>query len=206
MFRSIPHVKQPTRWQQSRWGVKRPDPPPKKPPSFLLLLYIHLHMGTHETWLLTGREHTATCRVSVLVPPVMTPGCRRRRWDKLTPVQICSQRGRTASLQRCWKPNYKWGGSFLRLNSLVDEVDCLGFQLVGAMQIGEDEDVGGVLHGQTGAERVLTHDFKSLQGVLQERRALELASALGLKDEWEETTTMTKRKFHFSLTDISVSG
>lgn len=43
------------------------------------------------------------------------------------------------------------------------------------MQIGEDEDVGGVLHGQTGAERVLTHDFKSLQGVLKERRGLQLA-------------------------------
>lgn len=139
-------------------------PPQKKSIIFIATLYSAPYGHTWNSVINWARAYGH-------MQTVMTPGCRRKRWDKLTPVQICSQRGRTASLQRCWKPNYKWGGSFLRLNSLVDEVDCLGFQLVGAMQIGEDEDVGGVLHGQTGAERVLTHDFKSLQGVLEERRA-----------------------------------
>lgn len=58
--------------------------------------------------------------------------------------------------------------SFLRVNSLVDEVDRLRFQLVGAVQVGQDEDLGGVFHRQTSAQSVLTHDLQSLQSILKE--------------------------------------
>lgn len=56
-----------------------------------------------------------------------------------------------------------------RVNSLVDEVHGLRFQLVGAVQVGQDEDLGGIFHGQTGTQRVFTHDLQPLQGVLNER-------------------------------------
>lgn len=54
------------------------------------------------------------------------------------------------------------------MNSLVDEVDCLRFELVGAVQVGQDEDLGGVLHRQTGAQGVLTHNLQSLQSILSQ--------------------------------------
>lgn len=59
------------------------------------------------------------------------------------------------------------------MNSLVDEVDRLRFELVGAVQVGQDEDLGGVLHGQAGAQRVFAHDLESLQSVLKEDRDTE---------------------------------
>ncbi len=59
--------------------------------------------------------------------------------------------------------------SCLSVNSLVDEVDGLCFELVGAVQVGQDEDLSSVFHGQTGAQRVLAHDLQSLQSILKER-------------------------------------
>lgn len=59
--------------------------------------------------------------------------------------------------------------SFLCVNSLVNEVDGLRFELVGTVQVGQDEDLGSVFHRQTGAQRVLAHDLQSLQSVLKER-------------------------------------
>lgn len=53
-----------------------------------------------------------------------------------------------------------------RRNSLVDEVHSLRFELVGAVQVGEDEDLCGVLHGQARAQRVLAHHLQPLQSVL----------------------------------------
>lgn len=55
----------------------------------------------------------------------------------------------------------------LSANLLVDEVDGLRFELVGAVQVGQDEDLGGVFHRQAGAQRVLTHDLQSFQSVLE---------------------------------------
>lgn len=52
-------------------------------------------------------------------------------------------------------------------NSLVNEVDCLSFELVGAVQVGQDEDLGCVLHRQVAAQRVLAHHLQALQRVLQ---------------------------------------
>lgn len=55
----------------------------------------------------------------------------------------------------------------LSTNVLVDEVDGLRFELVGAVQVGQDEDLGCVLHGQAGTQCVLAHDLQSLQSVLE---------------------------------------
>lgn len=54
----------------------------------------------------------------------------------------------------------------LSANLLVDEVDGLRFELVGAVQVSQDEDLGGIFHRQAGTQRVLTHDLQSLQSVL----------------------------------------
>lgn len=55
-------------------------------------------------------------------------------------------------------------------NLLVDEVDGLRFELVGAVQVGQDEDLGGVFHGQAGTQRVLAHDLQSLQSILEKKQ------------------------------------
>lgn len=55
----------------------------------------------------------------------------------------------------------------LSANLLVDEVDSLRFELVGAVQVGQNEDLGGIFHRQAGTQRVLTHDLQSLQSVLE---------------------------------------
>lgn len=51
-------------------------------------------------------------------------------------------------------------------NSLVDEVHSLRLELVGAVQVGEDEDLCGVLHTQARAQSVLAHHLQSLQSIL----------------------------------------
>lgn len=51
-------------------------------------------------------------------------------------------------------------------NSLVDEVHGLRLELVGAVQVGEDEDLCGVLHAQAHAQSVLAHHLQPLQSVL----------------------------------------
>lgn len=58
----------------------------------------------------------------------------------------------------------------LSTNLLVDEVDGLRFELVGAVQVGQDEDLSGVFHRQAGTQRVLTHDLQSLQSVLEKHQ------------------------------------
>ena len=58
--------------------------------------------------------------------------------------------------------------SLLRVNSLVDEVHGLCFELVGAVQVGQDEDLSRVFHRQAGAQSVLAHDLQSLQSILAE--------------------------------------
>lgn len=56
--------------------------------------------------------------------------------------------------------------SVLACNSLVDEVHSLRLELVGAVQVGEDEDLCGVLHTQTRAQSVLAHHLQPLQSIL----------------------------------------
>ncbi len=56
-------------------------------------------------------------------------------------------------------------------NSLVDEVHSLRLELVGAVQVSEDEDVCGVLHAQTCAQSILAHHLQSLQSILTEGAA-----------------------------------
>lgn len=51
-------------------------------------------------------------------------------------------------------------------NSLVDEVHGLSLELVGAVQIGEDEDLCGVLHAKTRAQSILAHHLQPLQSIL----------------------------------------
>lgn len=51
-------------------------------------------------------------------------------------------------------------------NLLVNEVDGLRFELVGAVQVSEDQDLSSVFHRQASAQRVLTHDLQSLQSIL----------------------------------------
>lgn len=51
-------------------------------------------------------------------------------------------------------------------NSLVDEVHGLRLELVGAVQVGEDEDLCGVLHAQARAQSVLAHHLQPLQSIL----------------------------------------
>lgn len=60
--------------------------------------------------------------------------------------------------------------SCLSVNSLVDEVDGLGFELVGTVQVGQNENLCGVFHRQAGTQGVLTHDLQSLQSILKQRR------------------------------------
>lgn len=60
--------------------------------------------------------------------------------------------------------------SGLSANSLVDEVHGLRLELVGTVQVGQDEDLSSVLHRQTGTERILTHDLQSLQCILKPER------------------------------------
>lgn len=57
------------------------------------------------------------------------------------------------------------------MDSLVDEVDGLRFELVGAVQVSQDEDLSSIFHRQTGAQSILAHDLQSLQGILLERGA-----------------------------------
>lgn len=59
--------------------------------------------------------------------------------------------------------------SFLCVDSLVDEVDGLRFELVGTVQVSQNEDLCSVFHRQTGAQCVLAHDLQSLQSVLKEK-------------------------------------
>lgn len=51
-------------------------------------------------------------------------------------------------------------------NSLVDEVHSLRFELVGTVQVGEDEDLCGILRRQTCAQSVLAHHLQPLQSIL----------------------------------------
>lgn len=51
-------------------------------------------------------------------------------------------------------------------NSLVDEVHGLRLELVGAVQVGEDEDLCSVLHTQTRAQSVLAHHLQPFQRIL----------------------------------------
>lgn len=51
-------------------------------------------------------------------------------------------------------------------NSLGDEVYSLRLQLVGAVQVGEDEDLCGVLHAQTCPQGVLARHLKPFQSIL----------------------------------------
>lgn len=66
--------------------------------------------------------------------------------------------------------------SRLGLNLLVDEVNSLRFELVGAVQVSQDEDLGSVFHRQAGAESVLAHDLQSLQSILKERHKVRAFS------------------------------
>ena len=56
--------------------------------------------------------------------------------------------------------NGEWDGHIR-----VDKVDGLSFELVGRMEIGEDEDFGRVFRRQVGAQSFLAHHFESFQGV-----------------------------------------
>jgi len=40
-------------------------------------------------------------------------------------------------------------------------------QLVSAVQVGEDEDLGHVLHGKTTTQRLLTHHLQPIESILQ---------------------------------------
>lgn len=62
------------------------------------------------------------------------------------------------------------------MNSLVDEVNSLRFELVGTVQVSQDEDLGSVFHRQAGAESVLAHDLQSLQSILKERHKVSTFS------------------------------
>ena len=61
----------------------------------------------------------------------------------------------------------------LRLAHLLrvqhDEVECVGFELFGAVDIGETEDVAGDLHGEVLHQLLLAHRLQPLQLVLQEK-------------------------------------
>lgn len=43
----------------------------------------------------------------------------------------------------------KDGGQIKGSHSLVDKVDSLGFELIGTVQVSQNQDLGSVLHGQT---------------------------------------------------------
>lgn len=57
--------------------------------------------------------------------------------------------------------------NFEDANSLVDEIHCLSFQLICAVEVSQDENFCGVLHGEVTAEGILTHDLQTLQGILE---------------------------------------
>lgn len=46
---------------------------------------------------------------------------------------------------------------FLKPHLPIDKIDGLSFELLGAVQVGEDERVGYVLHTQAAAQRLLAH-------------------------------------------------
>ena len=48
----------------------------------------------------------------------------------------------------------------------VDEVDGLSFELIGGVEIGQNENFGRILRRQVGAEGLLAHDFESLESIL----------------------------------------
>lgn len=53
-----------------------------------------------------------------------------------------------------------------RCYSLVDEIHCLSFQLIRAVEVSQDENFCSILHGEVTAEGILTHDLQTLQGIL----------------------------------------
>lgn len=57
--------------------------------------------------------------------------------------------------------------SYLGVNSLVDEVDGLGFELVGTVQVSQNKNLSSIFHRQTGTQRIFTHDLQSLQSILK---------------------------------------
>lgn len=52
-------------------------------------------------------------------------------------------------------------------DSRVDKLYRLRLQLVGAMQIGQNQRLGGRVDRQADAERLLAHHFQLLEGVLR---------------------------------------
>lgn len=49
----------------------------------------------------------------------------------------------------------------------VDEVNGVGFQLVGTVQISQDQDFADIVYGQVGTQGLLTHYLQPFQGILQ---------------------------------------
>lgn len=49
--------------------------------------------------------------------------------------------------------------NFEDANSLVDEIHGLSFQLICAVEVSQDENFSGILHGQVAAEGILTHNL-----------------------------------------------
>lgn len=49
--------------------------------------------------------------------------------------------------------------NFEDANSLVDEIHGLSFQLICAVEVSQDENFSGILHGQVAAEGIFTHNL-----------------------------------------------
>ena len=61
---------------------------------------------------------------------------------------------------------WRWLTSVQAGDSLVDEVEGVRLELLDAVQVGEDEDLGGVLHRQICAQSILTHHLQPVQSIL----------------------------------------
>lgn len=75
-------------------------------------------------------------------------------------------------------------------NSLIDEVHGLRFQLVGTVQVSQDENLSSVFHRQAGAQGILTHDLQSLQSILktQEQHNVRALPLLNAQAAFEKTS------------------
>jgi len=65
----------------------------------------------------------------------------------------------------------------------IDKVDCVTFELVGAVQVGKYENVGCSVDRQRWTQRFFTHRFQSLQHILQHTNSAVLEEPTG-NDLW----------------------
>lgn len=79
------------------------------------------------------------------------------------------------------------------MNSLVDEVNSLCFELIGAVQVSQDKDFSSIFHRQAGAQSILTHDFQSFQSILKDKQD-ECTMFLSCKVVFTATFQLCKAK------------